>query len=73
MTKVIILDPANGNVAIVSIVDKLLAEHNGDIESILINEYEFYNPEIDWMKLDLDEFGNFDVYQNTLYERESEI
>jgi hypothetical protein len=71
MKKVIILDYVHANVSILSITDKLLDLYEDDIEDILINEYEFYHPEIEWMELELDEFGNFEVYQDTLYERKS--
>jgi hypothetical protein len=71
MKKIIILDYVHANVSILSITDKLLDLYEDDIEDILINEYEFYHPEIEWMELELDEFGNFEVYQDTLYERKS--
>ena len=71
MKKVIVLDYVYGKVAVLHIVDKLLEQYEDNIEEILISEYEFYHPEIEWMELDLDEFGNFEVYQDTLYERKS--
>jgi hypothetical protein len=71
MKKVIILDYVHANVSVLSITDKLLDLYEDDIENILINEYEFYHSEIEWMELELDEFGNFEVYQDTLYERKS--
>ena len=73
MTKVIILDYINCSVAILNIVDKLLEQYDYDIQKIMENEYEFYHPEIEWMTLDLDEFGNFEVYQDTLYERKGKV
>lgn len=69
MTKVIILDYITGQVTIVHISDKVLDNYNENINEVLINEYEFYHPECEWMVLSLDEFGNFEVNYHEIYER----
>ena len=71
MAKIIILDYVACTVTILTITDKLLEKYDYDIEAILKNEYEFYHAEMEWMELNLDEFNNFEVYHETLYERKS--
>ena len=71
MAKIIILDHVACTVTILTITDKLLEKYDYDIEAILKNEYEFYHSEMAWMELNLDEFNNFEVYHETLYERKS--
>ena len=71
MAKIIILDYVACTVTILTIPDKLLEKYDYDIEAILKNEYEFYHSEMAWMELNLDEFNNFEVYHETLYERKS--
>ena len=71
MAKIIIIDYVACTVTILTIPDKLLEKYDYDIEAILKNEYEFYHSEMAWMELNLDEFNNFEVYHETLYERKS--
>lgn len=71
MAKIIILDYVACTVTILTITDKLLEKYDYDIEAILKNEYEFYHSKMAWMELNLDEFNNFEVYHETLYERKS--
>lgn len=71
MAKIIILDYVACTVTILTITDKLLEKYDYGIEAILSNEYEFYHSEMAWMELNLDEFNNFEVYHETLYERKS--
>lgn len=67
MTKVIVLNYVIGNVTIVTISDTLMQHYECDVEECLIENAECYvHVNCDYLVLDTDKFGNFEVDEEVL-------
>lgn len=72
MKKIIVSNYFSGTITIVSLSDKLVEEYDGDIESLLIENSEFYNASsCDWFDPSLDKFGNIQINEELINERKS--
>lgn len=67
MTKVIVLNYVTNGLTIVTISDKLISHYDGDItECLLENADCFIDVNCDFLELDIDKFGNFEVDEEVL-------